>query len=73
MLTLIEQQLALMNDDEIALWVTHDTILAALVARILPAYFDMNDWPGYLGFLLAQKDPAKNILLTYQPNSEYIS
>ena len=42
-----------MGDHETVIWVTHDTILAAFVARILTIDFNLDDWPDYLGFLLA--------------------
>jgi len=33
------------------IWVTHDTILAALVSRLLPQPITLSDWPHYLGSL----------------------
>lgn len=71
MMLLIEQQLSSMKDHEVAIWVTHDTILATLVARTLTADFNLGDWPDYLGFLQAQKNKTKSIALNYHRQAKW--
>jgi broad specificity phosphatase PhoE len=38
-------------DEGVHIWITHDTILATYVSRIMPSRLKMNQWPQYLDFI----------------------
>ena len=45
------RQLLSTNDSGLVIWVTHDTILATLVSRLLPQPLTLAEWPNFLGNL----------------------
>lgn len=46
----IRKQLSEQNEG-VHIWITHDTILATYVSRIMPTRLKMTQWPRYLDFL----------------------
>lgn len=51
----------------LVLWITHDTILATLASRLLPAPLTMDDWPDFLGYLEVSCDSQNKLVLNYTP------
>jgi broad specificity phosphatase PhoE len=49
----------------LAVWVTHDTILAALASRLLPKPLTLAEWPDFLGSLDVSLASSGELQLTY--------
>ena len=71
MMGLVKQQLASMTNEQVAIWVTHDTVLAAIAARAHASAFGMSDWPGYLGYLAFKGESDMALALQYQQYPEW--
>ncbi len=50
------------------LWVTHDTILAAFAARVLDEPITIDQWPEYLGSLIAEISSGGKMRFQYNAN-----
>lgn len=49
----------------LAIWVTHDTILATLASRLLTKPLSMEEWPDFLGTLEVSLDSGGELRLIY--------
>ena len=49
----------------VSIWVTHDTILAIFASRVLKQRLSMEQWPGFLGYLLVSLDESQQLLYSY--------
>lgn len=55
--------------DGVHLWVTHDTILATLAARIGDKRLTLQDWPNFLGYLeITFSDDQIHVSYSQKPN-----
>lgn len=55
--------------DGVHLWVTHDTILATLAARIGDSKLTIQDWPDFLGYLeIKLNDEQIHVSYSQKPN-----
>ena len=55
--------------DGVHLWVTHDTILATLAARIGDKRLTLQDWPNFLGYLeITLSDDQIHVSYSQKPN-----
>ncbi|MAI36323.1 histidine phosphatase family protein [Alteromonas sp.] len=62
---------ALLNNsaDGVHIWVTHDTILATLAARIGDERLTLQDWPNFLGYLeIKLSDDQIQVSYSQKPN-----
>lgn len=59
------QQLLLSKHDGVHIWVTHDTILAALTAQALPDKISMATWPDFLGRLEVELSAKGHLKFNY--------
>ncbi|MED5513958.1 MAG: histidine phosphatase family protein [Pseudomonadota bacterium] len=62
---------ALLNNsaDGVHIWVTHDTILATLAARIGDKRLTLQDWPNFLGYLeIKLSDEQIDVSYSQKPN-----
>lgn len=55
------------TDTGTIIWVTHDTILAALASRVLPEPLTIADWPRFLGMLIVTREYDGVCRYTYSP------
>jgi len=53
------------SDEGIHLWVTHDTILATFVSRVLADPIPIEKWPDFLGYLEVKSECDKHFNYTY--------
>jgi len=53
------------NNSGFHLWVTHDTILATFVSRVLPQPLTSNNWPDFLDYLDIYLDNENNLKYNY--------
>ncbi len=70
MKTKIRQCLEELKNNEIAVWVTHDTILAAFATQVLPQPLTLAQWPAFLGRLIIILQPDETLNFEYMQNIE---
>ena len=68
MKTKIRQYLGELKNNEIAVWVTHDTILAAFATQVLPQPLTLAQWPAFLGRLIITLQPDETLNFEYVQN-----
>ena len=64
----IRECLCGLKDKEIAVWVTHDTILAAFATQVLEKPLTISQWPAFLGHLVITLQSDETLNFEYVQN-----